>query len=790
MRTTWLFLAAILVSVPAIADGPPKPPEYAAPDLQKLIAVQGDKFAEATRQYDVDRATLLRTYPVPASPIRYARLARFYQSWRAALNKFDRSKLGFIARLDYSLLRIRVNQEWRHLKRQASEEAAIAPLLPFAATIVDLEETRRRMDPVDPVKAAGRVARFKKLIDGVREEFDDLAKSHHFSADQINQAADLTTSLRFAFRNWFSFYDGYDPLFSWWLAQPYKEAEQAIQSYIGFLKDKAKESKFKAEEGEIKPFVAPVGTDAPDLANLIAEPRSELAVVLRRFMADRFSRGRMSAMGLQPPGQRSPERISRFKKFYSDWLAALGKLNYDQLSLDGQIDYQILRTHIVREIAKLNLQAKTGRGDSPRGRRFGGPIGAEALKIELAGEMIPYTPDECIAIAQREAVWCQNELKKASREMGFGDDWKKAIEQVKTLHVEPGKQPILIRDLANEAVEYMNKFNLVTIPPLAQESWRMEMMTPQRQLVSPFFTGGEVISVSFPTNTMSHEAKLQSLRGNNIHFSRATVQHELIPGHHLQQFFASRQNTQRAPFATPFWTEGFAVYWEFVLWDRGFPRSPEDRIGMLFWRLHRCARIVFSFNYHSQKWDTKECVDYLVRTVGHERDNAAAEVRRSFGGGYGPLYQAAYLLGALQLRQLRHELVDSGKMREKDFHDALYLENRIPIELLRAKLMKQKLPRDHVASWRFYGVLPSHDSGAGAATVIGAVRALRLAGFWKPAVFRLENAKGAKSANCARVPPRGGLQLCRSTNLTFAPRTQRLIAPASGVRTEPGSERS
>ena len=47
-------------------------------------------------------------------------------------------------------------------------------------------------------------------------------------------------------------------------------------------------------------------------------------------------------------------------------------------------------------------------------------------------------------------------MKKAAREMGFGDDWKAALEQVKTLYVEPGKQPALIRDLALEAIEYLD----------------------------------------------------------------------------------------------------------------------------------------------------------------------------------------------------------------------------------------------------------------------------------------------------------------------------------------------
>ena len=87
----------------------------------------------------------------------------------------------------------------------------------------------------------------------------------------------------------------------------------------------------------------------------------------------------------------------------------------------------------------------------------GDPIGREALLSELQSEMIPYTPDELIAFAEKEMAWCENEMKKASRELGYGDDWKKALEHVKNLYVEPGKQPEMIRDLALEAIKFMSK---------------------------------------------------------------------------------------------------------------------------------------------------------------------------------------------------------------------------------------------------------------------------------------------------------------------------------------------
>lgn len=333
---------------------------------------------------------------------------------------------------------------------------------------------------------------------------------------------------------------------------------------------------------------------------------------------------------------------------------------------------------------------------------IGDPIGREALIEELRFEMIPYTPEELIEIANREFEWCIAEFKKASREMGFGDDYMKAIEAVKRKYVPPGKQPELIRDQAREAIEYVKEHNLVTVPKKAEETWRMEMMSPERQLVAPFFLGGETILVSYPTDGMTHEQKMMSMRGNNPHFARAVTHHELIPGHHLQQFMNRRYRPYRSMFRTPFWGEGWALYWEFILWDRGFTATPEDKIGALFWRSHRAARIIFSLNFHLEKMTPQEAVDLLVEKVGHERENALAEVRRSFAGDYGPLYQMAYMMGGLQFYSLHKELVGSGKMTDAEFHDAILKEGSIPVEMVRAILTKQELTRDFRTNWRYY----------------------------------------------------------------------------------------
>lgn len=566
------------------------------PDLGEFNHPQSEMRGMIER-YVADRGSLFRFHAVD-TPGRSARFKQFYTDWLAALGRAAFDQMSQDGRIDYILFKNHLEHELRQLDIRARARAETAALIPFAPKIAELEEARRQMQPIDPARTAAMLSGLNKEIEAARRAVEASLKPEPGSevrADAArakktvaNRAAVTITQLRASLKNWYGFYNGYDPMFTWWVAEPHKVVDKTLENYAAFLREKI------------------VGV----------KPGDDTAII-------------------------------------------------------------------------------------------GDPIGREALMSELAYEMIPYTPEELIAIAKKELEWCEAEMRRASRDLGFGDDWRKALEHVKTLYVEPGKQPQLIRELALEAIEFVEKNQLVTVPQLARDTWRMEMLSPEQQLVSPFFLGGEIIQVSYPTNTMGHEQKLMSMRGNNIHFSRATVHHELIPGHHLQGFMASRYRTHRAPFSTPFWTEGWALYWEMLLWDMNFAKSPENRVGMLFWRMHRSARIMFSLGFHLEQMTPQECIDLLVNRVGHEVDNATAEVRRSFAGNYGPLYQCAYLLGGLQIRALRRELVDTGKMNNRQFHDAILKENRIPIEMVRASLTKQNLARDFSSAWKFYGPNPA-----------------------------------------------------------------------------------
>jgi uncharacterized protein (DUF885 family) len=567
-------------------------------------AVGTADLREMLERFAADQGSLIRAYPLSISPARQGRMKQFFNEWSDALKKVDFGALDQDGRVDYLLFGNYLDHELGRLSLGQKQYAEMEPLLPFAKTIVNLDDARRRMEIPKGEEAAATLSEMVKQITKTRkaaeaglDENNKPAKTGTSELQPIRvkktvarRAAGTVSDLREALKEWFAYYAGYDPVFTWWASEPFKEADQAMEAYEKFLKEKL------------------IGIKADDKTTII-----------------------------------------------------------------------------------------------------GDPVGREALLIELTDAMIPYTPEELLVLGKNEMAWCMKEMLRASNEMGYGDDWHKALERVKQMHVEPGQQPELIRKLALEGIEYMEKQDLVTVPPLAKETWRMGMMTPERQLVNPFFTGGEVISVSYPTDTMTFEQRMMSMRGNNIPFARATVFHELIPGHHLQGFMSRRYRSYRRIFQTPFWSEGNAFYWEMLLWDMGFAKTPEERVGMLFWRMHRCARVIFSLSFHLGLMTPEQCVEFLTRNVGHEADNAAAEVRRSFDGSVGPLYQAAYMLGALQFRALHKELVSTGHMSSREFHDAILKENSIPVEMIRAKLINQELKPNFKSTWQFYGPISSRE---------------------------------------------------------------------------------
>jgi hypothetical protein len=737
MKSHVRSLIALAVLASAVLIEAQGAPSAVPADLKPLLAKPASEMRLVVTRYQLDRATLAGNYagpsgagrgrrgggpgsttpaaaPVPFSPARLARLKRFDLDWQAAISRLNTSTLTPMASADLTQLKSSIDTNLKQVEADALTMAQMMPALPFAPEIVALVEARIRVQDLDPRKAAETTMAIVREANEMRGVFEkggpDAPRLNNAVA---TRAADATDQLRAAMTEWFNFYNGYDPLFTWWMGLPFKHATASLQGYASVLRDKVAAADAPIEAtpasvGPVEPAPAPKYASVPDLAEMIALPQDEMRDVVTRFNTARRA-GNNSGRGGRGAAPAEPSAPPVGKAFYTDWLAALKTLDFNTLSRNAQVDYLYIQRTAEVEIAREGLTLdpnpprKTDNSGIPGAAR-----GRDGLIADLGDNMIPYTPEQLIALANREFEWCVNEMKKASRELGYGDDWKKAVEHTKNTYVPPGGQPRMIMDLLDEAVAYLRAKDLITVPAVAAESLHMIMMTPEAQLSNPFFLGGSQIIVSYPTDTMEYDARMQSMRGNNPGFSHATAFHEMIPGHNLVGYLNQRYADYRPDLTSggPFYGEGWPLYWELTMYDLGFHKTPEQKVGALFWRMHRCARIIFSLNFHMGRWSPQESIDFLVDKVGHERDNATAEVRRSFQGGYGPLYQAAYLLGGLQLRGLRRQLVDTKIMTNKQFHDEIMRQGNMPIALIRLAVSREKLTPDMDISWKFYGDLP------------------------------------------------------------------------------------
>ena len=603
----------------------------------KPAATAGDGAVQALiERYEVDSRALEQFYNINFAADRLDRLEQLTQTTQAQLKAIDFNALSQTGRVDYTLLHNYLDHETRQMSHQQTRDKETSAVLPFAPTIISLEERRWKVTPLDPEKTA-------KLL----TELAQTIKAAHARA--LAGFADT----------------------------PAKPAGAKTIS-----------ASANAPAAEIKPDSTAVGakSDANPDANPTVKSSAKTNV--------------KPGLKISPVVANRAGRVAQeLRRTLNVWFA-----HYDSFRPDFawwcRKPYEAAGKELDEYAADLRTKL-SGMRPGDDSVLLGDPIGRAALLDDLKSEMIAYTPEELIAIAEKEMAWCEEQMRQAAKQMGQ-TDWKAALAIVKEQHVPAGEQDQFVAQQARSAVEFLDQHNLVTIDPLCRETWRVQMIGADEQKMFPFAAyGGQKVLVAYPTDQMDYDTKLMSMRGNNKAFTHIVTPHELIPGHHLQGYMAQRNRPYRELFRTPFLVEGWSLYWEMRLWDLNYSTTPEDKIGMLFWRMHRCARIIVSLKFHLGQMTPQQMIDYLVDRVGHERDGATGEVRRFIGGAYSPLYQVAYMIGGKQLYALHKELVETGKMTERDFHDAVLRENSIPVDMIRASLANTPLTPDYKTEWKF-----------------------------------------------------------------------------------------
>ena len=182
------------------------------------------------------------------------------------------------------------------------------------------------MEDVNSQQAAGVLTELTRDIARVKARVEAglnggaASDALKVSKDLATRGADSVDGLRGSVTTWFNFYNGYDPLFTWWMGMPYKQADAALQDYAAFLRDKvasadAIAAPVAAAAATIPPAPATKLNEVPDLQEIIALPQDEMRAVVQRFVGPSGGRGGRGATN--SPGGGRP------RQYYLDWLAAL-----------------------------------------------------------------------------------------------------------------------------------------------------------------------------------------------------------------------------------------------------------------------------------------------------------------------------------------------------------------------------------------------------------------------------------------------------------------------------------
>lgn len=164
--------------------------------------------------------------------------------------------------------------------------------------------------------------------------------------------------------------------------------------------------------------------------------------------------------------------------------------------------------------------------------------------------------------------------------------------------------------------------------------------------------------------------------------------HEAIPGHHvqlgLQQELAKLPRFRRLGGDLAF-VEGWGLYAETLGEDLGIYTDPYDRIGYLYSRLLRAARVVADTGVNAQGWSKQQAVAYLQKTVDMSSDDANAEVERIMAQPGQALSNVAGLTTIVALRD-KTRARQGAAFDLRRFHAELLKDGSMPLDVLDRKM--------------------------------------------------------------------------------------------------------
>jgi uncharacterized protein (DUF885 family) len=298
------------------------------------------------------------------------------------------------------------------------------------------------------------------------------------------------------------------------------------------------------------------------------------------------------------------------------------------------------------------------------------------------------------------------EMKALCRDARGTDDWRAVLHEANDDDHPPTEEAMRrsYEEWTEKARVFLAENRLVTLPD--GESCSVEP--------SPVFTRPLIAVASYsgppafsdrraghffvpiaPDGTSADEIQ-QRLASNSYSSIPTTTVHEAYPGHHWHITWSKIHSPKlRLVLGTPYFSEGWALYAERVMRERGFFEDPIQELQHLEATIFRAARIVVDTSLHMGEMTYEEGVEQMTSLTPLSEPTARAEVGRYCSW---PTQASAYLTGCLEILRIRdrylaargHEGARGSDVPVdvlRDFHDRLCASGRMPLGLAEQALM-------------------------------------------------------------------------------------------------------
>ena len=182
----------------------------------------------------------------------------------------------------------------------------------------------------------------------------------------------------------------------------------------------------------------------------------------------------------------------------------------------------------------------------------------------------------------------------------------------------------------------------------------------------------------------TYYANLYQMSDMPTYQMEALAYHEGIPGHHMQRAISIEMEdlpTFRKYARYTAYTEGWALYTEYLPKEYGFYKDPYSDFGRLAMELWRACRLVVDTGMHDRKWTREKAIDYLKENTPNPEGDVVKAIERYI---VMPGQATAYKIGMIKILELREsakrELGDQFDIRA--FHDLVLGCGPVPLTIL------------------------------------------------------------------------------------------------------------